>query len=286
MRFVFAFLLALIVSLSGGISLAETICDRPNGTLIMVRQENQIEVSFLLTRDGNKMRGMARYNAGPSWRADRGPVSGEIGANGGMFWQVFWESGSIGTYKGTLVDGKGQGVTHGGAGNATTRYRYIADTPPGCTRWSWMAPAKAPKVVKALKKPKPPGSVLGAPMQSDLLTSKSASGAVALVAAPNMAGEWTVVSDKPWGFRMSFVQQGAEVSGTYVIDVNGVVGRIRGTLSGNVLTFTFDQDGGYTGDGRIVLSPDGRTFNGTYRTDDNGTLTPDLLQGIWNGTRL
>jgi hypothetical protein len=66
MRFIFAFLLVLVVSLSSGISLAETICDRPNGTLILVRQENQIEPATAISQTRRQA-----APAGPGWRLRR-----------------------------------------------------------------------------------------------------------------------------------------------------------------------------------------------------------------------
>jgi hypothetical protein len=71
----------------------------------------------------------------------------------------------------------------------------------------------------------------------------------------------------------------------YTVDANGSQGIINGTVSGGVLTFTWNQDGGFTGTGSFTLAPDGGTFAGGYRSDPNPALTPDLLVGTWQGQR-
>jgi hypothetical protein len=150
-------------------------------------------------------------------------------------------------------------------------------------------PGPAPTVVAkadpgklTLTKPKLepiPGMIKPAPRRDlDLLAPEAA-------VAMSFSGVWLVTSDKPWGYRMSLRQSGSLVTGSYTVDVNGVAGRISGTVSGRVLTFSWDQDGGYTGDGRITIAGNGQSFAGSYRVNDNGTLTPDLLQGRWAGVR-
>lgn len=108
----------------------------------------------------------------------------------------------------------------------------------------------------------------------------------ALVAAlrADYTGTWNSRTDKNWSYEITLTQQGNRVSGVYVVE-NGAQGRMHGVVEDNVLTFDWDQDGGYTGTGRFVLSADGKSFAGTYHVDPDSTLTPDLHSGTWSGTR-
>ncbi len=56
---------------------------------------------------------------------------------------------------------------------------------------------------------------------------------------------------------------------------------IRGTVTGNVLRFTWIEDGG-RGAGRFTISSDGQSFEGTLSASDN---PDDTSGGTWNGTR-
>lgn len=56
---------------------------------------------------------------------------------------------------------------------------------------------------------------------------------------------------------------------------------ISGTVTGNVLRFTWREDGGQ-GAGRFTMSADGQSFEGTFSKTDN---PDDTSGGTWNGTR-
>jgi len=263
MQIAAGFLIALAGTTMSGVSFAESMCDRPNGTVIMVRQENLCDrngvctnVSFSLERDGNKMRGGARYSA----PGGHGLVTGEIGSNGGMYWQVVWDNGEIGTYKGTLVNGVGEGFTHG---DKMLYYKYIAETAEGCARWSYVDPAAPPAP------PAPPKKFI-----------KS------IGKAKTYAGNWrTVANGGSWSFDMTFTQKGAGVSGDYVVIETGAKGSLTGSVSAGVLNFTWKDQSGYAGTGSLRLSPDGKQFDGTYVvTFIPEGLTADLVQGTWHGT--
>ena len=261
MRIVAGFLTAFAAAASSGASFAESICDRPNGTLILVRQENMCDrdgactnVSFSLERHGNKMRGRARYNGGGNAPGRAGLVTGEIGSNGGMYWQVVWENGEIGTYKGTLVNGVGEGFTHG---NNMRHYKYIAKTATDCTKWSYLDPAAPPKkFIKSIGK------------------------------AKTFSGNWrTVANGGTWSFDMSFSQKGAKVSGDYVVIETGGKGSLTGSVNGGILDFKWNDQNGYAGTGSLRLRSDGKAFDGTYTvTFIPEGLTADLLKGTWHGT--
>jgi hypothetical protein len=103
----------------------------------------------------------------------------------------------------------------------------------------------------------------------------------------NFGGIWKVSSDKRWGYRMEFRQDGANVTGSYVVDEISSPGLIEGGVIAEVLNFKWKStDGNYAGDGNLILSPDGNTFHGSYRVlSGRETLTPDLLEGKWSGVR-
>jgi hypothetical protein len=57
---------------------------------------------------------------------------------------------------------------------------------------------------------------------------------------------------------------------------------ITGTVKDNVLRFTWTQDDRRHGAGRITLSADGESFEGTYSLTEN---PDDTSGGTWKGTR-
>lgn len=56
---------------------------------------------------------------------------------------------------------------------------------------------------------------------------------------------------------------------------------ITGTVTENVMRFKWVEDGG-RGSGRFTMSPDGRSFQGTFSLTDD---PDDTSGGTWNGTR-
>ena len=60
------------------------------------------------------------------------------------------------------------------------------------------------------------------------------------------------------------------------------VNSIKGTVTDNVLRFTWRQEVGGHGAGRFTMSSDGQSFEGTFSTTDN---PDDTSGGTWNGTR-
>jgi len=104
---------------------------------------------------------------------------------------------------------------------------------------------------------------------------------------------FTVIADVPglysweglwhtnWG-KMTLIQTGTKVSGTYTYDS----GRIEGTISGNVLKGTWSESPSYSppddaGEVEFVMSEDGMTFTGKWRYGSEGDW------GKWDGgTRL
>ena len=126
--------------------------------------------------------------------------------------------------------------------------------------------------------------------------------------AADFSGVWNTVTGKGKKVVITLAQgRGYIVTGSY--PVNGLTGSykpvdrsinafvkvsasmaepvpqnqswIRGTVTGNVLRFTWGEDGGQ-GAGRFTLSSDGQCFEGTL----SGSSNPDDTSGgTWNGTR-
>jgi hypothetical protein len=132
----------------------------------------------------------------------------------------------------------------------------------------------------------PPPAVNPAPIDTSKLRDGPLPAARALqqqTSATSFTGTWDTRTDKNWSFRMSLTQNGSSLTGTYVAQ-DGTNGRISGTVTGGVLDFNWQQDGGYTGTGRFTLASN--TFNGSYRANPHPKLQdPRYLQGTWSGTR-
>jgi hypothetical protein len=94
----------------------------------------------------------------------------------------------------------------------------------------------------------------------------------AFAQVPDISGQWR--NTRRFGvYDLILKQDGNQVTGTYHL------GKIQGTLNGNVLTGTY-SDIGSSGDFQLTFSQDGNRFNGTARTQ-NG---PDRWVGERTGT--
>lgn len=93
----------------------------------------------------------------------------------------------------------------------------------------------------------------------------------------SFAGEWDTVSGAGTSYKMTLVQHGNRVTGTY----GRMKGTLDGTVDGNILRFRWTETSGSKGTGRFILSADGRAFNGFWTNGDD----PDKADRIWNGKR-
>jgi hypothetical protein len=91
----------------------------------------------------------------------------------------------------------------------------------------------------------------------------------------SFAGNWETTSDGQHSIPLTIVQTGNKVTGLYP----SKNGKIEGTVTGRVLRFKWESDGG-SGSGRFVMNEDWWSFNGTYNTGED----PDDVEGTWNGT--
>jgi hypothetical protein len=128
--------------------------------------------------------------------------------------------------------------------------------------------------------------------------------------APDFTGEWNTVTDRGNTIVMTLRHERADpsvVTGIYARNgltgsykpldrsinafvkvsaraaepVSQNVSSLRGKVTGNVLRFTWVEDGGQ-GAGRFTLSSDGESFEGTFSRTSN---PDDTSGGSWNGTR-
>lgn len=90
----------------------------------------------------------------------------------------------------------------------------------------------------------------------------------------SFAGTWETITNGQHHFTLNLVQIGAKVTGTY----QRGNGKLEGTVSGRVLRFKWESDGG-TGSGRFVMDEGGKAFYGSYNKGDN----PDDVVNTWNG---
>jgi hypothetical protein len=90
----------------------------------------------------------------------------------------------------------------------------------------------------------------------------------------SFAGTWETISNGQHHFVLTMVQTGTKVTGVYPRGN----GKIEGTISGRVLRFKWESDGG-TGSGRFVMDESGKAFSGSYNKGDN----PDDVVNTWNG---
>jgi len=92
----------------------------------------------------------------------------------------------------------------------------------------------------------------------------------------SFGGNWQTISNGRYSIPLTIVQSGDRVTGVYP----GSNGKIEGTVSGKVLRFKWESDGG-SGSGRFVMDESGEAFSGTYNSGDN----PDNVEATWNGKR-
>lgn len=113
---------------------------------------------------------------------------------------------------------------------------------------------------------------------------------VALVSAPttvhagpggevaSVAGPWTT----DWGGQVAILtlqQNGNVISGGYTT-TGAPPGNVSGMLSGNVISGTWNDQGGSVGAFRFVFAPDFRSFRGTW-----GSGSSAENGGNWDGRR-
>jgi hypothetical protein len=90
----------------------------------------------------------------------------------------------------------------------------------------------------------------------------------------SFAGTWETITNGKHTVILTMVQTGTKVTGIYPRGN----GKLEGTVSGRVLRFKWQSDGG-TGSGRLVMDESGKVFSGTYNKGDN----PDDVENTWNG---
>lgn len=126
--------------------------------------------------------------------------------------------------------------------------------------------------------------------------------------AQDFTGAWNTIADNGTTLVIALRQTGDTVRGSYAVNglrasnrlvddsINGFeivsasmaepvpqnLSSIKGTVDGNVLSFTWQQDRGH-GAGRFTLSSDGQSFQGTFSRTSN---PDDTSGGTWNGTRM
>ncbi len=101
----------------------------------------------------------------------------------------------------------------------------------------------------------------------------------------NFSGVWDTITDKGWTYKITLRQKGKRVSGTYIVQ-DGSQGSISGEVNGRSLSFEWEQDGGFTGEGQFSLATDGASFSGVYSAEPQQGLAPEFLQGTWKGNKI
>ena len=106
--------------------------------------------------------------------------------------------------------------------------------------------------------------------------------------APRFTGVWNVVTDQGEKLVITLGHDRSDFSvvvGSYQIlghvKDKPLEGALKGTLTDNVLRFTWSSDPGRRA-GRFTLSSDGESFEGTYSATRN---PDDTSGGTWSGTR-
>ena len=135
------------------------------------------------------------------------------------------------------------------------------------------------QAAQAAQQPAPPVQQLPVPLRPQLPAQQRPPPPAPSppVVNANFNGVWTVVSDKNWKYYMGIGQEGSTVTGDFT-DQEGRKGKLSGTVSGRVFTYTWSEDGGYSGTGTFTLSPDPHRMDGTYTSNSDGS------RGTWVGT--
>lgn len=97
----------------------------------------------------------------------------------------------------------------------------------------------------------------------------------------NFGGAWTT-TDSGYPGTLSVRQDGNRVSGTYILTTLNKNGRIEGTVTGKMLLFRWSLSDGRSGSGHMILSDDGRSFDG-YWSETNDPYNKS--GGHWFGQR-
>ena len=106
--------------------------------------------------------------------------------------------------------------------------------------------------------------------------------------APRFTGVWNVITDKGEKLVIELRQDRSDFS--VVVGSYHILGRLtdkppdgglKGTVTDNVLRFTWSSDPGRRA-GRFTLSSDGQSVEGTYSATKN---PDDTSGGTWSGTR-
>jgi hypothetical protein len=151
----------------------------------------------------------------------------------------------------------------------------IADSNPHATvpRPSLDFSFATPKPPAAPPQATPPASPR--PMPSPQVPAK--------VAGANFAGDWSLRSDRDWKDELILTQAGAAVTGSFV-DQSGLTGRVRGQVTGNMLRFSWTEDGGHVGTGSFTMGADQASISGSFGPDPY-SVDPSSQQGKWQGPR-
>jgi hypothetical protein len=105
---------------------------------------------------------------------------------------------------------------------------------------------------------------------------------------PEFGGAWNLVSGGATKYALTLQQTGNKVSGSFAPG-NGRI--FDGKVSNKTLRFKWTQDGGYVGDGRLKLSDDGQSLDGSFKPTQGPDTTevsvvasraPASFHGIWS----
>jgi hypothetical protein len=100
------------------------------------------------------------------------------------------------------------------------------------------------------------------------------------IAEGNFTGTWNAIAQES-DYTMMHKHNSNSVDGSYT-GGDGSSGRIKGTVQGNVLRFSWQQADGLGGMGKFALSKDANSFRGSFTLGND----PDVVDGSWDGRRL